>query len=112
VARRSRSDDSVYDDHKAPCRDPDAHRRCSGIWRGVISLGYGPDGRRIRRRVRADQDRGTRHVLGPNVCFATDARTGHLADLELRHRRRAAAAAAWSPELAMNASTPSRESST
>jgi hypothetical protein len=35
-----------------PCRDPDEHRRCSGSWRGVVSLGYGPDGKRIRRKVR------------------------------------------------------------
>ena len=25
---------------------------CTGSWRGVVSLGYGPDGRRIRRKVR------------------------------------------------------------
>jgi hypothetical protein len=52
AARRGRSEDSIYYDHTAPCRDPDEHRRCAGSWRGVISIGYGPDGRRIRRKVR------------------------------------------------------------
>ena len=51
AARRGRSEDSIYYDHTAPCRDPDEHRRCTGSWRGVVSLGYGPDGRRIRRKV-------------------------------------------------------------
>jgi hypothetical protein len=50
--RRGRSEDSIYYDHKAPCRDPEEHRRCTGSWRGIISIGYGPDGRRIRRKVR------------------------------------------------------------
>ena len=27
------------------------HRGCSGRWRGAVSLGYGPDGKRIRRKV-------------------------------------------------------------
>ena len=29
----------------------DRHRTCPGRWRGVVSLGYGPDGKRIRRKV-------------------------------------------------------------
>jgi hypothetical protein len=63
AARRGRSEDSVYYDHKAPCRDPDEHRRCSGSWRGVISLGYGPDGRRIRRKVRGQTKTEVRDKL-------------------------------------------------
>ena len=35
----------------APCRDSDRHRHCEGRWRGVISLGFGADGKRIRRKV-------------------------------------------------------------
>jgi hypothetical protein len=49
AARRGRSEDSTYYDHMTPCRDPDEHRRCTGSWRGIVSLGYGPDGKRIRR---------------------------------------------------------------
>jgi len=63
AARRGRSEDSVYFDHKAPCRDPDEHRRCSGSWRGVISLGYSPDGRRIRRKVRGQTKTEVRDKL-------------------------------------------------
>jgi integrase len=37
--------------HDAPCRDGDRHRHCEGRWRGVVSLGFGPDGKRIRRKV-------------------------------------------------------------
>jgi hypothetical protein len=62
-ARRGRSEDSIYYDHKAPCRDPDEHKRCSGSWRGVISLGYGPDGSRIRRKVRGQTKTEVRDKL-------------------------------------------------
>jgi hypothetical protein len=51
AARRGRSDDSTYYDRTA-CRDPNEHRRYTGSWRGVISLGYGPNGKRIRHKVR------------------------------------------------------------
>ena len=27
------------------------HRGCSGRWRGLVSLGFGPDGKRVRRKV-------------------------------------------------------------
>jgi integrase len=50
--RRGRGEDSVYFDHQgAPCLDARYHQRCEGRWRGVISLGYGPDAKRIRRKV-------------------------------------------------------------
>ena len=42
--------DSIYFDHTAPCRDSQRHRGCSGRWRGSISLGSGPDGKRQRRK--------------------------------------------------------------
>jgi integrase len=50
-ARRGWHEDSIYFDHDAPCRDSDRHRHCEGRWRGVVSLGFGPDGKRIRRKV-------------------------------------------------------------
>ncbi len=49
--RRSKGDDSIYFEHAGPCRDASRHRRCPGRWRGEVCLGYGPDGRRLRRRV-------------------------------------------------------------
>jgi hypothetical protein len=63
AAHRGRSEDSIYYDHTAPCRGPDEHRRCAGSWRGVVSLGYGPDGRRIRRKVRGQTRTGVRARL-------------------------------------------------
>jgi len=51
--RRGRGEDSISFEHRGgACRDPGRHNGCPGIWRGVISLGYSPDGaRRIRRKV-------------------------------------------------------------
>lgn len=51
ATRRGWGDDAVYFDHTGPCTDTSRHRRCAGRWRGVVSLGYGPDGKRIRRKV-------------------------------------------------------------
>lgn len=53
MSRRDRGSDGVYFDH-APgteCKDTDRHRHCSGRWRGAVSLGFGPDGKRVRRKV-------------------------------------------------------------
>jgi hypothetical protein len=46
-------DDSIYYDHRmgTSCADPRQHKACSGRWRGVISLGFAPDGSRLRRKV-------------------------------------------------------------
>lgn len=50
--RRRHGEDSIYFDHEgSPCKDPAYHRRCRGRWRGAVSLGHGPDGTRIRRKV-------------------------------------------------------------
>ncbi len=50
--RRGRGEDSIIFDHEGhPCRDSKYHRHCSGRWRGIISKGFGPDGRRIRHKV-------------------------------------------------------------
>jgi integrase len=49
--RRSKGDSSIYFEHAGPCRDVTRHRRCTGGWRGEVCLGYGPDGKRLRRRV-------------------------------------------------------------
>jgi integrase len=52
-ARRGWGEDGIFFEHEAdvPCSDSDRHRHCEGRWRGVVSLGFGPDGKRIRRKV-------------------------------------------------------------
>lgn len=49
--RRGWGEDGIFFEHTALCRDRDRHRHCEGRWRGVVSLGFGPDGKRIRRKV-------------------------------------------------------------
>jgi integrase len=51
TTRRGWRGDAVYFDHTGPCTDPARHRNCAGRWRGAVSLGFGPDGKRIRRKV-------------------------------------------------------------
>jgi integrase len=51
MSRRGFGDDAVYFDHIGDCRDARYHKGCPGRWRGAVSLGYGPDGKRIRRKV-------------------------------------------------------------
>jgi hypothetical protein len=40
-----------HDGERAPCRHPERHRHCPGLWRGQFTIGYGEDGRRERRKV-------------------------------------------------------------
>ena len=49
--RRGYGEDSIYFDHASECRDAQHHRGCRGRWRGSVSLGFGPDGKRVRRKV-------------------------------------------------------------
>jgi integrase len=49
--RRGYGEDSIYFDHASDCRDTQRHRGCQGRWRGSVSLGSGPDGKRRRRKV-------------------------------------------------------------
>ncbi len=49
--RRGKGEDSIYFEHAGACRDANRHRRCPGRWRGEVCLGYGPNGKRLRRRV-------------------------------------------------------------
>src|SRR5215470_9327497 len=49
--RRGYGEDGIYFDHTADCRDSAYHRNCAGRWRGVVSLGFNADGRRIRKKV-------------------------------------------------------------
>jgi integrase len=49
--RRGYGEDGIYFDHRADCRDSAHHKTCTGRWRGVVSLGFGADGKRIRKKV-------------------------------------------------------------
>jgi integrase len=60
--RRSKGDDSLYFEHRGPCRDAVRHRRCAGRWRGEIKLPRDAVGRQLKRRV-----------AGPTKAAAQDA---------------------------------------
>src|SRR5215469_15394564 len=49
--RRGYGEDGIYFDHRADCRDRAHHRTCDGRWRGVVSLGFSADGKRVRKKV-------------------------------------------------------------
>jgi len=51
--RRGYGEDAIYFDHAGDCRDGKHHKGCPGRWRGVVSLGFGPDGKRRRKKVSA-----------------------------------------------------------
>ena len=51
AARRGCGEDGIYFDHRGDCRDSALHKTCAGRWRGVVSLGFDADGRRLRRKV-------------------------------------------------------------
>lgn len=52
-AHRGWGQDSIFFEHlgDAPCRDEERHRRCTGRWVALVSLGFGPNGKRLRRKV-------------------------------------------------------------
>ena len=49
--RRGWGEDGIFFEHREPCRDSEKHNVCRGRWRGVVSLGFSPAGKRIRRKV-------------------------------------------------------------
>jgi integrase len=50
--RRSKGDDAIFFDHEGTaCTDEVRHRKCTGRWRGQISLGHDGAGRRVRPKV-------------------------------------------------------------
>jgi integrase len=51
ATRRRRGEDGISFEHRGPCRDPERHRHCPGLWRGEFTLRYGEDGRRERRKA-------------------------------------------------------------
>ena len=85
--RRGYGEDGIYFDHRTDCRDSAHHRNCAGRWRGVVSLGFGADGKRLRKKVsgstkaevrdklkelHAELDAGVRTVAGYTVARAVD----------------------------------------
>jgi integrase len=64
MGRRGFRDDAIYFDHSGDCRDARLHKGCSGRWRGAVSLGYGPDGKRIRRKVSGQTKQDVKDKLG------------------------------------------------
>ena len=46
-------EDAIYFDHSGDCHDARYNKGCPGRWRGAVLLGYGPEGKRIRRKVSA-----------------------------------------------------------
>src|SRR5262249_14336382 len=51
ATRRRRGEDGISFEHRGPCRDPERHRHCPGLWRGEFTLGYTEDGKRTRRKA-------------------------------------------------------------
>src|ERR1700750_1533874 len=49
--RRGFGEDGIYFYHRGDCQDIAHHKPCAGRWRGVVSLGYAADGKRIRKKV-------------------------------------------------------------
>jgi integrase len=49
--RRGFGEDAIYFDHVGACHDGRHHKGCPGRWRGVVSLGSSPDGKRRRKKV-------------------------------------------------------------
>jgi len=64
MGRRGFGDDAIYFDHSGDCRDARLHKGCPGRWRGAVSLGYGPDGKRIRRKVSGQTKQDVKDKLG------------------------------------------------
>jgi integrase len=51
TTRRRHGEDGISFEHRGPCRDPQRHRNCPGLWRGEFTTGYTGDGKRTRRKV-------------------------------------------------------------
>src|ERR1700750_1949377 len=51
ASRPGYGEDGIYFDYRGDCQGSAHHKTCSGRWRGVVSLGYAADGKRIRKKV-------------------------------------------------------------
>jgi hypothetical protein len=66
--RRGYGEDGIYFDHRADCRDSAHHRICDGRWRGVVSLGFNADGKRVRKEVSGKTKAEVRDKLKEVLC--------------------------------------------
>jgi hypothetical protein len=66
--RRGYGEDGIYFDHRGDCRDSVHHKTCAGRWCGVVSLGFGPDGKRARRKVSGPTKAAVRDKLKELRC--------------------------------------------
>src|SRR5260370_12937389 len=64
MARRGFREDAIYFDHSGDCHDARSEKGCEGRWRGAVSLGYGADGKRIRRKVSGRTKQEVKDKLG------------------------------------------------
>ncbi len=64
MGRRGFREDAIYFDHSGGCHDTRHHKGCAGRWRGAVSLGYSPDGRRVRRKVSGRTKQEVKDKLG------------------------------------------------
>ena len=64
-AHRGWGQDSIFFEHlgDVPCRDGERHRRCVGRWVALVSLGFGPNGKRLRRKVTGSTKAGVQDRL-------------------------------------------------
>jgi hypothetical protein len=51
ASRRGYGEDGIYFDHRGDCRDSAHHKTGARRWRGVVSLGFNTDGKRVRKKV-------------------------------------------------------------
>ena len=82
--RRGYGEDSIYFDHAAECRDAQHHRGCRGRWRGSVSLGFGPDGKRVRRKVSGRTKTEVKDKLQDRVSVTGWQSLGHALRASLR----------------------------
>ena len=77
AARPRRGEDGISFEHCGPCRDPERHRHCPGLWRGEFTLGYTGDGHRTRRKVSGKTKAAVASITGwPGAPTLTRAATG------------------------------------
>ena len=60
LSRRGYGEAGIYFDHRGSA----LHKTCSGRWRGVVSLGFDADGKRIRKKV---SGQSSANGISPNL---------------------------------------------
>ena len=60
-------DSIIFDYEGTPCTDSKYHQHFRGRWRGVLSKGFGPDGRRKRYKVSGRTGAGPLTLIGAEL---------------------------------------------